>query len=86
MREKKEEERWDMQAGRRWLKEMKKSPFSGKLQAQPLPLSLSLSLPHFFLPSFFQFCSRPLGHTLESSRKDPINVKYQAERQKDSRW
>lgn len=72
-----------MQAGRRWLKEMKKSPFSGKLQAQPLPLSLVTS---FFLPSFFQFCSRPLGHTLESSRKDPINVKYQAERQKDSRW
>lgn len=66
------------------IKRNEKEPFQWETASATSP-SLSL-VPSFFLPSFFQFCSHPLGHTLESSRKDPINVKYQAERQKDSRW
>lgn len=70
-----------MQAGERLMKRNEKEPFQ-----EETATATSLSLPpplSLFLLALFQFSSRPLGHTLESSCEGPINVKYQPERREE---
>lgn len=71
-------------ADRRLLMKRNEGPFSRKLHLSPLSPYFFFYF-FFFLPFLFQFCSCPLGHTLENACKGPINVKYQAAKQGESR-
>lgn len=81
VREKKEEQRRDMQAADE--KKGKRALSERKLPLKPPSLFLSLYPPSTPLPRpppSSQSCRCPLGHTFQISRKGPIDAKYQRER------